>query len=85
MILGGGRADSGGGYTPGCQNRAACDYPDRPGRPRWNGQCGIMDIYMHARVLFTIIAGLGVSRLLIGLVRIVQHRKEYKVYWVHPL
>ena len=44
-----------------------------------------MDIYMHARVLFTIILGLGVSRLLSGVARIVQHPKEYKVYWVHLL
>jgi hypothetical protein len=43
-----------------------------------------MDIYMHARVLFTIILGLGVSRLLSG-VGMVQHPKEYKVYWVHLL
>ena len=44
-----------------------------------------MDIYMHASVLFTIILGLGVSRLLSGVARIVQHPKEYKVYWVHLL
>jgi hypothetical protein len=55
----------------------------RKGRPGWDGRCGIMDIYMHARVLFTIILGLGVSRLLSGVARIVQHPKEYKVYWVH--
>jgi hypothetical protein len=36
---------------------------------------------MHARVLFN----LGVSRLLSGVARIVQHPKEYKVYWVHLL
>lgn len=44
-----------------------------------------MDMYMQVRVLFTIILGLGVSRLLRGVARIVQHPKEYKVYWVHLL
>lgn len=44
-----------------------------------------MDMYLHVRVLFTIILGLGVSRLLSGVARIVQHPKEYKVYWVHLL
>jgi hypothetical protein len=44
-----------------------------------------MDMYLHIRVLFTIILGLGVSRLLSGVARIVQHPKEYKVYWVHLL
>jgi len=42
-----------------------------------------MDIYLHVRVLFSMILGLGVSRLLGGVARIVQHPKEYKVYWVH--
>lgn len=44
-----------------------------------------MDMYLHIRVLFTIILGLGVSRLLTGVAKIVQHPKEYKVYWVHLL
>ena len=42
-----------------------------------------MDMYLHVRVLFSIILGLGISRLLSGVARIVQHPKEYKVYWVH--
>ncbi|MGA9565098.1 MAG: hypothetical protein WBS19_06205 [Candidatus Korobacteraceae bacterium] len=42
-----------------------------------------MDLYSHVRVLFSILLGLGVSHLLRGLARIVQHPKEYKVYWVH--
>jgi hypothetical protein len=44
-----------------------------------------MDTYLHIRVLFTMILGLGVSRLLSGVARIVQHPKEYRVYWVHLL
>jgi hypothetical protein len=44
-----------------------------------------MDMYLHVRVLFIIILGLGVSRLLTGVAQIVQHPKEYKVYWVHLL
>ena len=42
-----------------------------------------MDMYLHVRVLFSMILGLGVSRMLTGVARIVQHPKEYKVYWVH--
>jgi hypothetical protein len=42
-----------------------------------------MDLYSHVRVLFSIILGLGVSHLLRGVARIVQHPKEYRVYWVH--
>jgi hypothetical protein len=49
------------------------------------GERSIMEMYLHIRVLFTIILGLGVSRLLSGVARIVQHPKEYKVYWVHLL
>jgi hypothetical protein len=44
-----------------------------------------MDMYLHVRVLFSMILGLGVSRLLAGVAKIVQHPKEYKVYWVHLL
>jgi hypothetical protein len=44
-----------------------------------------MDMYLHIGALFTIILGLGVSRLLTGVAKIVQHPKEYKVYWVHLL
>ncbi|MGB8440211.1 MAG: hypothetical protein WA867_22895 [Candidatus Acidiferrales bacterium] len=41
-----------------------------------------MDMYLHVRVLFSIILGLGISRLLTGVARIVQHPKQYRVYWV---
>ena len=44
-----------------------------------------MDMYLHARILFSIILGLGISRLLTGVAGIVQHPKQYKVYWVHLL
>jgi hypothetical protein len=44
-----------------------------------------MEMYLRVRVLFTILLGLGVSRLLSGVVQIVQHPKAYKVYWVHLL
>lgn len=42
-----------------------------------------MDLYSHVRVLFSIVLGLGVSHLLRGVARIVQHPKQYRVYWVH--
>jgi hypothetical protein len=44
-----------------------------------------MDMYLHVRVLFSIILGLGISWLLTGVARMIQHPKEYKVYWVHLL
>jgi hypothetical protein len=44
-----------------------------------------MEMYLHVRVLFTILLGLGVSRLLSGVAQIVQHPKAYKVYCVHLL
>ena len=44
-----------------------------------------MEAYLHIRVLFSLLLGLGVSRLLAGAAKIVQHPKEYKVYWVHLL
>jgi hypothetical protein len=44
-----------------------------------------MDMYLHVRVFFSIILGLGISRLLTGVARIVEHPKEYKVYRVHLL
>jgi hypothetical protein len=44
-----------------------------------------MEMYLHVRALFTILLGLGVSRLLSGVAQIVQHPKAYKVYWVHLL
>jgi hypothetical protein len=39
-----------------------------------------MDMYLHVPVLFSMILGLGVSRLLAGVAKIVQHPMEYKVY-----
>jgi len=42
-----------------------------------------MDAYSHVRVLFSIIVALGISQLLSGIARIVQHPKQYRVYWVH--
>ena len=44
-----------------------------------------MDLYSHIKVLFSILLGLGVSHILRGLARIVQHPKQYRVYWVHPV
>jgi cell division protein FtsW (lipid II flippase) len=48
-----------------------------------------MDEFLHIRVLFSILLGLGVSWSLTGVAKIfgtdsiVQHPKDYKVYWVH--
>lgn len=42
-----------------------------------------MDLYQHVRVLFSMILGLGVSHLLGGIARMVQHPKRYRPYWVH--
>ena len=42
-----------------------------------------MDVYLHVRVLLSMILGLGVGHLLRGVSRIVQHPRKYKIYWVH--
>jgi hypothetical protein len=42
-----------------------------------------MDVYLHVRVLLSMILGLGVAHLLRGVARIVQHPKKAKTYWVH--
>ena len=42
-----------------------------------------MDVYLHVRVLFSMILGLGVAHLLRGIARIVQHPRKYRIYWVH--
>lgn len=42
-----------------------------------------MDVYLHVRVLLSMILGLGVAHLLRGVARIVQHPKKSKIYWVH--
>jgi hypothetical protein len=42
-----------------------------------------MDVYLHVRVLLSMILGLGVAHLLRGLARIVQHPKKIRIYWVH--
>jgi len=44
-----------------------------------------MDLYSHVRVLFSIVLGLGVSQLLRGLARILQHPRQFRAYWVHLL
>jgi len=44
-----------------------------------------MDLYSHVRVLFSIVLGLGVSQLLRGVARIIQHPRRFRVYWVHLL
>ena len=42
-----------------------------------------MDLFLHIKVLFSMILGLGVAHLLRGVSRIVQHPKKFAVYWVH--
>ncbi len=42
-----------------------------------------MDVYLHVRVLLSMILGLGVAHLLRGVARIVQHPRKYKIYWAH--
>ncbi|HTZ89317.1 MAG TPA: hypothetical protein VMA71_03195 [Alloacidobacterium sp.] len=42
-----------------------------------------MDVYLHVRVLLSMILGLGVGHLLRGVSRIVQHPRKYRIYWVH--
>jgi hypothetical protein len=42
-----------------------------------------VDLFLHIKVLFSMILGLGVAHLLRGVSRIVQHPKKFAVYWVH--
>jgi hypothetical protein len=55
-------------------------WPERVVYSRWKKPSNFrqeidMDLYSHVRVLFSIVLGLGVSRLLGGVARIVQHPK----------
>lgn len=40
-------------------------------------------LFSHIRVLISLIVGLGMTRLLTGVARIIQHPKATPVYWVH--
>jgi hypothetical protein len=42
-----------------------------------------MDVFVHVKVLLSMILALAVGNLLRGVSRIVEHPKKYKVYWVH--
>lgn len=42
-----------------------------------------MDIYLHVKVLLSMILGLAIAQLLRGVSRIVQHPQKFPVYWVH--
>ncbi|HVI90511.1 MAG TPA: hypothetical protein VM659_19570 [Dongiaceae bacterium] len=41
------------------------------------------DQFLHVRVLIGIVLGLGITSLLTGLARLIQHPKRDKLYWVH--
>lgn len=41
------------------------------------------DIFPHIRIVMGMVIGLGVTRLLSGLARIVQHPGQYRLYPVH--
>ncbi len=41
------------------------------------------DVFPHIRIVMGMVIGLGVTRLLSGLARIVQHPGQYKLYPVH--
>jgi hypothetical protein len=41
------------------------------------------DVFPHVRIVMGMVIGLGVTRLLSGLARIVQHPSQYKLYSVH--
>lgn len=41
------------------------------------------DVYVHVRIVMGIILGLGISRLLTGTARFIQHPHRYRVYPVH--
>lgn len=41
------------------------------------------ELFGHVRVLISLVAGLGLTRLLTGVARIIQHPDGKKIYWVH--
>ena len=43
----------------------------------------VHDIFPHIRIVMGMVIGLGVTRLLSGLARIVQHPGQYRLYPVH--
>lgn len=45
----------------------------------------VHDVYPHIRIVLGMVIGLGVTRLLSGLVRIIQHPGQYPLYIVHLL
>jgi hypothetical protein len=44
---------------------------------------GVSDQFLHVRVLIGIVLGLGITQLLTGLARLIQHPKRDRLYWVH--
>ncbi len=43
------------------------------------------DLFLHVRVLMGMIVGLGLTHLLRGVARIIEHPRRLQVYWVHLL
>jgi len=43
----------------------------------------VHDIFPHIRIVMGMVVGLGVTRLLSGVARIIQHPKQYRLYPVH--
>lgn len=43
------------------------------------------DLFLHVRVLMGMIVGLGLTHLLRGVARIIEHPRQAQVYWVHLL
>jgi hypothetical protein len=41
------------------------------------------DIFTHIRIVMGMVIGLGMTRLLVGVARIVQHPKQYPLYTIH--
>lgn len=42
-----------------------------------------VDLYLHVRVLLSVILGLSVTRLLAGLTTFIQHPRRHRVWWIH--
>ena len=42
-----------------------------------------VDLYLHVRVLISIILGLSVTRLVSGVARFVQHPDRHRIWWIH--
>jgi hypothetical protein len=68
---------SGAGWSSGWRPEALAAHPPDPALTH--------DLYLHIRVIISIVLGIAITRVLAGLAKFVQHPGKLKVYPVHIL